>query len=58
MSYLELEELFIGDIYVCVPYDNSEERIILKYIGNGEFEDEEYVYTVEGDIRYVLNVIE
>ena len=58
MSYLELEELFIGSLYVCVPYANSEERIILKYIGNGEFEDEEYVYTVEGDIRYVLNVIE
>lgn len=55
MKYLELEDLNIGSTYVCVPYDNANTRMVLTYVGNGEFIDEFAVYTVYGDIRYVLD---
>jgi hypothetical protein len=53
MRYLELDQLVVGTRYVCVPYDTSEE-ITVTYTGDGNFEDDEYTYTVYGDIRYVL----
>lgn len=55
MRYLELEQLVVGQRYVCVPYDTSEE-ITLTYTGDGNFEDNEVSYSVHGDIRYVLRL--
>ena len=57
MEYLELPELTVGHTYSCQLYNNAAERIHLKYIGCSEFKDsDENIYSVEGDIRYVLPV--
>jgi len=53
MKYLELDELVVGQEYNCIPYD-SKQPMLLRYLGKGMFEDHEFTYTVNGDIRYVL----
>jgi len=50
-SYLEEHELIIGLSYSCETYDGQ--SVILIYVGNGVFRDEEFEYHLEGDIRYV-----
>ena len=55
MEYLELDQLELGKKYVCIPYWNSNEKLILRYIGDGSFESyESEVLSVYGDVRYVL----
>lgn len=54
MNYLELNELVVNIVYECVLYDGSE--LQAKYLGEGLFEVDNYVYSVYGDIRYVLRI--
>jgi len=56
VAYMEEEELIPGKIYYCEDYIGN--NIILEYIGNGEFEDEKFIYCFEGDVRYVFREIE
>lgn len=52
MSYLEESELVIGVEYLCQLYDGSP-SLVLVYVGDGQFEDDEYTYSLSGDVRYV-----
>ena len=55
MKYIEHQsELVVGRKYVCITY-GVEETLTLEYVGDGRFEDDEYFYVLDGDIRYVLN---
>ncbi len=56
MSYLELDELVVGTWYVCQLYDGSE--VNLQYFGGPHFECGQYLYTILGDVRYVLRLAE
>ena len=54
MKYLEVENLIVDNYYTCVFYDSSD-LIVLKYIGNGNFVDQDnFISSIHGDIRYVL----
>jgi hypothetical protein len=56
MSYLEIGSLVMGLKYVCVPYSDRSQRLILRYVGNGDFKDaDDMILTIFGDIRYVLS---
>jgi len=55
VNYLEVEELKVGETYLCHFYDNSP-SLVLAYIGGNEFKDENNnTFTLLGDIRYVVN---
>lgn len=54
MKYLELEELVVGKKYVCVLYDSPTDEVVITYVGENDFEDDEYIYSTKGDVRYVL----
>lgn len=54
MTYLELEELEIGQKYICEDYDGND-NLILEYKGDGTFEQKIFL-TVLGDVRYIKKV--
>lgn len=53
-SYLELNELTVGTVYVCELY-SGDEGVNLRYEGDGSFRNPETgaYLSVEGDVRYV-----
>ncbi len=62
MEYIEEEDMIVGKLYVCIPYQWSWDRLTLRYNGsNGEdvFSDpkDERVMYSWGDIRYVLHEV-
>jgi hypothetical protein len=59
VKYLELNELIVGESYICIPYGDNSLKMTFQYRGNGRFYHTllKEEYTVYGDIRYVISKV-